>query len=268
MRIHLLLTLCVGVSSLNASAADATSTRPAEAAGSGRALALGLLEKGESPVVLEQVVATLGALPDVTPAELGRVAEVSRKGADERTQISAIHVMQKWLARESLRTNTARELIQTAQGRHTPMVRGLAVQALALQPNAVWPADVVVSLGKLVQDDPTAQNRAIAALALGQVRGELAGVALKSMVTAYARESDVTTRRSMLLNLVEAAGGDAAKVLARLPESSALVRQDIQDYQEILRTGETRIGEIWNKKLARDIERGSVIGTEEGHDRE
>jgi hypothetical protein len=267
MRMHRLLALCVGVVSLNALAADATSTQSTAATGSGRELALALLEKGESPVLLQQAVATLGALPEVTPSELSRVAEVSRKGVDERTQISAIHVMQKWLARESLRTSAARELVLTAEGRHTPMVRGLAVQAIALQPYAVWPADVVTSLGKLVQNDPTPQNRAIVALALGQVRGALAATALKSMVTAYARESDVTTRRSMLLNIVEVAGSDAAKVLARLPESSALVRQDIQDYQEIVRA-ESRIAEIWNQKLARDIERGSVIGTEEGHDRE
>jgi len=267
MRIHL-LAVCVGVISLNASAADATSTRPPEAISSGRELALGLLEKGESPVVLQQVVDTLGALPEVTPAELSRVAEVSRKGAEELTQVSAVHVMQRWLARESIRANVARELIRTAEGRHTPMVRGLAVQALALDPKAGWPADVVVSLGNLVQNDPTAQNRAIVALALGHVRGELAGVALQSMLTAYARESDVTTRRAMLLNIVEAAGGEASKVLAGLPESSALVRQDIQDYQEILRTGETHIAKIWDTKLARDLERGSIIGTEEGHDRE
>jgi hypothetical protein len=270
MRIHHLMALYAGMSLLTAHAQGIPPTQSPDATrnASVRDVALRTLETGESPEALEQAVATLASLPNVNAAEFSRVAEVSRAGADDWTRISAIRVMQRWLARESLRVEAARELLRTAKGPHSPMVRGVAVQAIALKENVRWPEDVVVSLGELVQNEPTAQNRAIAALALGHVRGELAGIALKSLVTAYGRESDIGTRRAMLLNIVEVARGDAARVLQGLPERSGLVRQDIQDYQELLRTGVTDIAGIWDKKLARDIERGSVIGTEAGSDRD
>ncbi|HYW06534.1 MAG TPA: hypothetical protein VE913_06245 [Longimicrobium sp.] len=263
------MALCVGASLLSACADDGPTTRSAGSAGNAsvRETALRDLRNGGSPDAVEQAVATLGDLPRVTAADVAEVAETSREGADATIKISAIRVMQQWLDRDPLRDAAARELMRTARGPHQPMVRGVAMQAVALHPRASWPKDVVVALGELVRTDPTAQNRSIASLALGQVRGELATTALASLVAAYEAEPDLGTRRSMLLNIVEVAGADAAGVLGSLPEGSALAQQDIADYQAILRSGATDPAAIWDAKLARDIARGSVIGTEDGNDR-
>lgn len=267
MRTHHLMAICAGTILLSACADGVPTVDSPDA--SVRETALRILEGAESSDALEQAITALGEVPNVSTSELDRVAKISRTGADEWTQISAIRVMQHWLTREALQAKAARELIRTAEGSHTPMVRGLAIQAIALEPKARWPRDVVVSLGDLVQNDPTPQNRSIAALALGQVRGgELTPIARESLIEAYGSESDLGTRRSMLLNIVEISGADAARVLANLPEGSMLAQQDIADYQEILRSGETRIAEIWDKKLAYDIERGTVIGTEDSEDRD
>jgi hypothetical protein len=265
MRTHPFVAACIGLGILAGCADHVPTTdraQDAESVSGRRETALHTLETGGSPDALDRAVGTLsGASAD--EAGIARLGRASRRSGDAAPRIAAIRVMQRWLSADpELRARAARELMLTAASRHEPMTRGLAVQAIALDPAGGWPRDVVASLGALVGSDPTGQNREIAALALGHVRGEMAGPALKSLVAAFARESDPTTRRAMLLNIVESAGPDAPRVLAGLPAGSALLRQDIADYQEILRAGVTRVPEVWERKLARDIERGTVIGTE------
>ncbi|HEV2146115.1 MAG TPA: hypothetical protein VGR37_01725 [Longimicrobiaceae bacterium] len=264
MRTFHLVALCLGASLLAACADKAPTTRSTiEPPSPGvPETALRSLQSG-SALELQQAVAALADAPDVTEAGVERVAQVSREADDLPNRIAAIEVLQRWLTRQpGLRVEVARALLRTAQGPHEDMVRGMAVQVIALHPRGDWPQDVVASLGRLVQTDPLAQNREIAALALGHVRGAQAGPALESLRAAYATEMDRSSRRAMLLNIVEVAGRDAPRVLAGLNESSPLIVQDIRDYQEILGRGATRIAEIWDQKLARDIERGTVIGTE------
>lgn len=263
MRTFHLMAVCLGASLLAACVDKEPITQSStEAPNPGvPEAALQSLHSG-SGMELEQAVAILSDAPGVTETGVERVAQISRE-AELPNRLGAIEVLQRWLTRHrGLRGEIARALIQTAQGPHEDMVRGMAVQVIALHPRADWPQDVVESLGELVRTDPLAQNREIAALALGHIRGPQAGAALESLQAAYAQERERSSRRAMLLNIVEVAGTGAPGVLAGLPESSPLIVQDIRDYQEILARGVTHIAEIWDQKLARDIERGTVIGTE------
>lgn len=263
MRTFQLMAACLGASLLVACADDSPTTQ--STAQQPRVevpeAVLQALESG-SPAQVEQAVARLADVPRVSEAGIERVAQISREADEIPNRIGAITVLERWLAQPGSRDEAARALIETAQGPHEHMVRGMAVQALALQPTGSWPEDVVAGLGELVQGDPLPQNREIAALALGHVRGPLAEQALQSLVEAYAKERNRSSRRAMLLNIVEVAGSQASGVLAGLPESSSLIMQDIRDYQEILARGERDIAKVWDLKLARDIERGTVIGTE------
>lgn len=270
MRTHPLLAAVVGLGLLAGCADGAPTTEGRQAPGAEseaarREAALRTLEAGGTLEEVEEAVATLAAAPEVDGAGIERVGRAARQSADASAQVAAIRVMGRWMSAEPLvRDRIARDLLVTAAGPHEDEVRGMAVQAIAVLPEGAWADDVVASLGQVIRSDGTAQNREIAALALGHVRGANAEAALDALVAAYGRESDLSTRRAMLLNVVEAAGPRASGVLASLPETSPVARRDIADYREILAGGETAIGEIWDRKLARDIERNNVIGTEKG----
>lgn len=216
-------------------------------------------------VALRHSVQALAVLDDVSASDVRLVGEVARTGASESGRVGAVVVLQQWLQRPDMQADATHELIGIVKASGETLVRGMAIQAVALQ-NPAPSEEMVRALSAFVIRDDAAANRALAALALGHVKGPLAGNALYALVNAYGRESDLATKRSILLEVVRASGERAPTVLAGLPATSEpLIAQDILDYVEIIASGLKDANEIYDVKQLRDVERNTVIGMEQPH---
>lgn len=223
------------------------------------------LATAEDEVALRQSVQALAALDDVSASDVRLVGQVARTGGAESGRVAAVVVLQQWLQRPDVQTDATHELIGIAKASGEVLVRGMAIQAVALQ-NPVPSNEMVSALSQFVVGDGAAANRALAALALGHVKGPLAGNALYALVNAYGRESDLATKRSILLEVVRVSGERAPTVLAGLPATSEpLIAQDIRDYVEIIASGVKNADDIYDVKQLRDVERNTVIGMEQPH---
>ena len=236
--------------------------KPAE---EGAAAKVRTLATTHDEVALRQSVESLAALDGVSSSDVRLVGEVARAGAVESGRVAAVVVLQQWLQRPDVQADATRELIGIAKASGEVLVRGMAIQAVALENPA--PSDEMVrALSDFVVRDSAAANRALAALALGHVKGPLAGNALYALANAYGRESDLATKRSILLEIVRVSGERAPTVLASLPPSSEpLIAQDLRDYTEIIASGVKDANEIYDVKQLRDVERNTVIGMEQPH---
>lgn len=223
------------------------------------------LATADDEVALRQSVQALSALDDVGASDVRLVGEVARTGAGESGRVAAVVVLQQWLQRPEVQADATNELIGIAKASGEVLVRGMAIQAVALQ-NPAPSTEMVSALSDFVIGDGAAANRALAALALGHVKGPLAGNALYALVHAYGRESDLATKRSILLEVVRVSGDRAPTVLTGLPATSEpLIAQDIRDYVEIIAGGLKDANEIYDVKQLRDVERNTVIGMEQPH---
>lgn len=159
---------------------------------------LHILATAGDETALRQSVEALAALERVSAADVRLAGEVARAGAAESGRVGAVVVLQHWLQRPEVEADATRELIAVAKASGEVLVRGMAIQAVALG-NPTPSDEMVGALSELVVRDGSAANRALAALALGHVKGPLAGGALYALVNAYGRETDLATKRSILL---------------------------------------------------------------------
>lgn len=203
-------------------------------------------------------------LPQVDDAAVEAVLRLARDDADPGVRVSAIAAGVAWMqAHPDHAAPLARGLVEVARGSVDDEVRGHAIQGLALMSRPP-DADVVEALGLFVRDS-NAQNRGLAAMALGGAPAETRDRAVAHLETAASIEPSVETQRGMLIHLVRAAGPGAPDALARLGARVPRLAGDVRDYLEILKV-EPDPAKAWELKLARDLARGVVPGAAEHTD--
>lgn len=193
------------------------------------------------------------------------VLGASREDGSTQVRLTAIQVLGQWSNNPARSDELSRELVKTIDASDEREVRGYAIQVIALNPEATHP-ELLGAMAEYMKEDPSAHNRAIAALALGRVTGELRLPALNHLEQAFARETNQNTRRNIMTQIARAGGQDAIAILQRLPIDHPLLAQDVRDYTEILRGGETAPDEVYSQKFARDAERGTIVGAYEHRD--
>jgi hypothetical protein len=227
-----------------------------------------LLKMAQAGDLFDRRQAALGLLarlevPDA--ATQAAVLGIARNDPDPRMQVAAVVTAGAWMGRNPAQIDgLSRRLAQVAQASGHEVVRGNAIQAMALLDKPL-PDEVLQSMGTWVRTDPSAQNRGLAAMALGGASAAQRGVALQHLEQAYAAERVPEVRRGLLIHVVRAGRSDAPRVLERIAAADAEARQDVADYLEILRSGETDPDRIWAAKFARDAARGTIPGGEEEH---
>lgn len=220
------------------------------------------LARSADEIQLESSTRALATMEGVTAADVRQAANITRTGDTVDGRVAAVMVLQSWLQRPELQREVSLELLRTATSRNEELVRGLAIQAIAVS-DPEPQGEMVQVLGEIAADDPSAPNRSLAALALGHVKGPLAPRALRALMVAFNNEQDLSTRRTMLLEMLRVSGDRAESMLSRLAVGGEpLLVQDRQDYLEIMAAGVKGADAIYDIKQLRDVERNTVIGME------
>jgi len=220
------------------------------------------LAAGAEEQQLENTTRTLATMEGITEADVQEAANVARTGDSISGRIAAVMVLQSWVQRPELQQEVTRELLRTATSENEELVRGLAIQAIAVtdpEPDE----EMVQVLGEIADGDVLAPNRSLAALALGHVKGPLAPRAFRALMAAFDDEQDLSTRRTILLEMLRVSGDGAESMLSQLEVGDEpLLAQDRSDYLEIIATGVKGADAIYDIKQLRDVERNTVIGME------
>lgn len=226
---------------------------------------LGLAQNSNSPAIRSEAVSMLFAVYAPTPEVLDAVLRVSREDPSKEPRLSAIQVLGRWSRDPERWDELSRELVKTIDISTEHEVRGYAIQVIALSENAI-PPDVLGAMADYLINDQSAHNRALAALGLGNAKGEFREAALKHLERAFAFEENLTTRRNMLTQIARSGEQDAIAILQRLPADDPLLQMDVNDYLEILQSGGLNSDDIYFEKFKRDAERGTIVGSYEHHD--
>lgn len=220
-----------------------------------------LAQEFDGPQIDDAAVA-LAEMENVSTEEVRLAAEVSRTGAGVSGRVAAVQVLQSWIQRPELQEEATYELLRTATSENDELVRGLAIQAIAVT-DPMPREEMVHVLAEIVTGDAVTPNRSLAALALGHVRGPLAPRAFRALRAAFDSENDLGTRRTILLEMLRVSGDDAQPFLSSLEVGDEpLLVQDRNDYLEIMATGVRGADAIYDIKQLRDVERNTVIGME------
>lgn len=189
------------------------------------------------------------------------VLRLARSESEPRDlRVSALAALAAWMqTHPGGDARLAETVLGVARAAGDGEVRGHAIQAVALlaRPAA---AETVESLAGFLRD-PSPENRALAALGLGNPSGEARGAAVRHLEAAIAGESAAEAQRGMLIHLVRAAGADAEGALGRVAAQHPRLDADVRDYLEILR-GERDAARVWEEKQRRDFARGAVPGAD------
>lgn len=212
----------------------------------------------------ERRIAALSMLSSISnpgPDLLDLVFRLSREDGAKDVQISAIQLIANWSGNSQQWDELSRELVKTINASNEVEVRRFAIQVIALHPGAT-PPEVLGAMAEYMKQDPSAHNRAIAALGLGNAKGELRHSALSHLEQAFAGEENLNTRRNIITQIARAGEQNAIAILNRLPvHRHPLLAQDVRDYVEILQAGRTAPEDLYFTKFARDTERGTIVGS-------
>lgn len=220
------------------------------------------LARSVDEIQLESSTRALATMEGVTAVDVRQTANVSRSGESIPGRVAAVMVLQSWVQRPELQQEVTRELLRTATSENDELVRGLAIQAIAVT-DPEPEEEMVQVLAEIADGDASAPNRSLAALALGHVKGPLAPRALRALMVAFDNEQDLSTRRTMLLEMLRVSGDRAESMLTNLEVGDEpLLVQDRQDYLEIMATGVKGADAIYDIKQLRDVERNTLIGME------
>lgn len=214
---------------------------------------LQMAEQGGDPNLRRESLLFLGSVGQPTGDFVARIVRLGKSDTDAGVQAGAVQALAQFASTHAEQAGAvARDLLEVAQAAHDPMVRATAVAALAA-PDAS--EDGLRVLGGLVRGDSDSTVRIAAAEALGGVRAANRGAALTSLEAAFRQEPEEAVRRSLIYNIVRAGRADAASALERLAGVDPRLAPDIQDYLEILRSGETDPARISAEKSVRDAAR-------------
>ena len=220
-----------------------------------------LAQRGDLAEKRSAALSMLSSISDPRPELLDLVFRLSREDGAKDVRLSAIQLIENWASHSQNWDDLSRELVKTINASNESEVRRYAIQVIALHPKATAP-EVLGAMAGYLKKDPSAHNRAIAALGLGNVRGELRHTALDHLEQAFAGEENVNTRRNIITQIARAGQQDAIAILNRLPvHQDTLLAQDVRDYVEILQAGGTAPDNIYFAKFARDTERGTIVGS-------
>lgn len=205
----------------------------------------------------------LGALPNLEQGVRDAVLATARADNDDRVRLLAITAVVSWMKHHPDQMPAlARGMVDAARNAKDAEVRGNAIQAVALE-DTPMPRDVLESMIEFARTDPSPQNRSIAVMALGATTAETRDMAIRSLEEIFAAEQNLDQRRLMLIHFIRAGG---AASLDKLPVNDPKLARDIQDYKEILASGETDASKIFALKAQRDAERGDIPGADDHSD--
>lgn len=223
--------------------------------------AVDLTQRGDLAEKRSAALSMLSSISDPRPELLDLVFRLSREDGAKDVRLSAIQLLGNWASHSQDWNGLSRELVKTVNASDDSEVRRFAIQVIALHPETV-PPEVLGAMAGYLKQDPSAHNRAIAALGLGSVKGELRPSALGHLEQAFAGEENLTTRRNIITQIARAGEQDAIAILNRLPaHHDPLLAQDVRDYVEILQAGGTRPDDIYFAKFERDKERDTIVGS-------
>lgn len=193
------------------------------------------------------------------------VSDVCQVDENPQVKIAGISALNEWLMKGPYHADLICDgLIETIAINEDPVVRGFAIQSMALQSREL-PEQAIVAMAESTISDDSSQNRGIAALGLGGVKGEWQELALETLQGAYLNETDLELRRTLLTHIVRSAEKDAVGILEQLPADNSILEQDIQDYIEIVSSVEDfDADQVYSMKFKRDSENGTIIGLADG----
>jgi hypothetical protein len=220
-----------------------------------------LAQRGDLAEKRSAALSMLSSISDPGPKLLDLVFRLSREDGAKDVRLSAIQLIGNWASHSQDWDDLSRELVKTINASNESEVRRFAIQVIALHPETA-PPEVLGALADYMKQDPSAHNRAIAALGLGSVKGDFRDSALGHLEQAFAGEENINTRRNIITQIARAGEQDAIAILNRLPaDHDALLAQDVRDYVEILQAGGVGPSDIYFAKFERDKERGTIVGS-------
>lgn len=207
----------------------------------------------------------LSQAQEITSEMRQELVSISMGDTSMDVRVTAIAAMGAWMNRDrQLAEGICADLVAARDATDNPMVRGFAIQTIA---NMDMPLGekLLGAMTESLNTEPVAQNRSLAALALGcGVSPDNQQQVLTNLEQAYMRESDLQTRRHIITEIARAGMDKAPDVLNRLPAPDNLLSQDVADYVEILRSGKAAdFDAVWKEKSQRDDSRGTYPGSDD-----
>ncbi len=219
---------------------------------------LGMASKDPLPARRAAALALVASLKSLPPDAIETVAELSRADESDDVRLNAVYTLGHWADLPDHWDAVSRALVQTIDANDAPHIRGNAIQTIALRGDRISD-DVLAAMTDFLENDPTPKNRAIAALAFGDVPESLQPIALKHLQQAFNRETDLSVRRNMMTQIART-GDDAIPFLLELKTDHPLLRQDVLDYIRLIESGEVNSDNIYEHKFALDAERDTIVG--------
>ncbi|MBI3272343.1 MAG: hypothetical protein HYZ53_25350 [Planctomycetes bacterium] len=214
---------------------------------------LALAERGDDPNLRREALLFLSSVSQASSDFVERLARVGKGDADSGVQAGAIQALAQYASTHPDQAAAlGHEILDVAQSARDPMVRATAVASI---PAANLGDDTLRILGGLVRQDADGTVRIAAAEVLGGVKASARAPVLGFLESAFRQEGEEAVRRSLLYNIVRAGRSDAASALERIAGVDPHLAPDVQDYLEILRSGETDPARIFQEKSERDAAR-------------
>ncbi len=250
---------------------------------------LGLFARETDPAALELLVRALGGvpeaagLPDVAADFVKRAGEdpeparrlaavgflaglrpvpgvteilagVARTDAAPGVRLNALSALGRHGAEEaSLAPRVQSALLEAARGDPDPSVRAFALQTFRARGAEGSTLDGVADV---LRTDADPEVRRAAAAALGAAGPDARGRLLPALERAFGGESQEPVRRVLLASIVRTGREASPDILRRLSAADPSIREDAEDYLEILKSGSTDWEDILREKLARERARG------------
>lgn len=215
---------------------------------------LGIAEKSDENAARRQsAFYFLAQTRHMPPALEDRVASFARSESDPALKSGAIQAMSQFARTDEARTPVVNgQLLDVARGAEDPLIRSGALGAV--QSRASDEATIAAVAGFL-HSDRDGEVRRAAAESLGGVPAPIRVAALTELEKSYRVESAVDVKRTILMSIVRAGRMDAGATLERLIAIDPQLTRDVQDYLDILKSGETDVARIMDEKAKREAGR-------------
>ena len=206
----------------------------------------------------------LGELPHPDEARVGEIASIARADTAEDVRLSAAFALGAVSDRSpgELSARAARELAASLDSEPSGAVRtGLIYSVRDTRQGAV----VDGLLGALANDSEIAARQA-AADVLGDVAPPHRVRTIEALASRFEAETERDMKLTLLTSLIRAGREGATATLVALAPRAGALAEDVNDYLEGLRSGETDMDRLYAMKQARESARGAAWPAGDTHD--
>ncbi len=203
-----------------------------------------------------QALLFLSGVTEISPQLVSDIVTLARNETDMQVRIGSISALTQYMQTHKEFSGQINEtFIEIAKTDKDETVRGTAIQSLNLRESGAQSLDAV---SDVLRADQASGVRAVAAMIMGDAPPQQRQFVMGKLEEAFTGEQDREVKRSMITSVVRAGREDALQSLERMRSSDPKYTDDVNDYIEILRTGERDMDKIWDQKFQREQARGDV----------